>query len=351
MRTGPEHPALTGSFLTVADCIDMHAHFYGGPLPEFLRARRTGPCLRPLAGCGGEEMLAMNGAFPFTSAHFDPDVCLQQMDACGLTHRLLTFPGALGVDTLCDPGVENVITAFNAHLATLGDSSGGRLLGLGGLPLADIDMAVREVRKIRRELGLAGVILPGNYFDSVERVRSLEPVLAAANETRCHVMIHPGLRVNEPVPAKAPDHPQFRTSAVLLQAQVSQTLLTLVFSELLDVFPQITFQVVNLGGTVPFILERMESIARHRDDAPFPTERLRHLWYDSASLGPRALELAVEVFGADRVVLGSDWPIFDDDPVAGTLAPSRLTAEQKAAVAGETARALLDGLSAGEHGC
>jgi len=329
--------------------IDMHAHFYGGPLPEVLRKRDTGPRLRPAAG-GGEEMLAMNGAFPFTAAHFDPDVGLAQMDACGLTHRLLTFPGALGVDILPGAEIGRAISAFNDHLAELGASTGGRLVGLGGLPLAEMSAAAREMRRIRRELGLPGVILPANYFESLERVRELAPVLAAADETGSHVMVHPGLRVGEAPPPPAPDHPQFRTSAVVLQAQAAQTVLTLVLSDLLDAYPRISFQVVNLGGTVPFILERMESIARHRDDVPFPTARLRRLWYDSASLGPRALELAVEVFGADRVMLGSDWPIFHDDPVAGTLEPARLSPDQKAAVAGGTARALLDRLSAREFG-
>ncbi|MCC6008147.1 MAG: amidohydrolase family protein [Rhodobacteraceae bacterium] len=325
----------------------MHAHFYGGPLPELLRARREGPCLRPALN-GGEEMLAMNGAFPFTPAHFDPDVCLRQMDASGLTQRMLTFPGALGVDILSGPGIGAAISAFNEHLASLGASTGGRLIGLAGLPLAEMDVAAHEMRRTRRELGLPGVILPGNYFESIERARELEPVLVAANETGSHVMIHPGLRVGEAGPAAAPDHPQFRTSTVVLQSQVAQTVLTLLLSDLLDVFPRISFQVVNLGGTIPFILERMESIARHRDDAPFPTGRLRRLWYDSASLGPRALELAVEVFGADRVMLGSDWPIFHDDPVAGTLRPSRLSSAQKAAVSGGTAGALLARLNARE---
>ena len=34
----------------------------------------------------------------------------------------------------------------------------------------------------------------------------------------------------------------------------------------------------------------------------------RRLWFDSASMGPRALEMAVALYGADRIMLGTDWP-------------------------------------------
>ena len=79
--------------------IDMHAHFYGGGLAEMLHARRSRPCLRRRDD-GGQDMLAMNGAFPFTPDHHDIAVGLAQMDRHGLTHRMLTFPGALGLDVL-----------------------------------------------------------------------------------------------------------------------------------------------------------------------------------------------------------------------------------------------------------
>ena len=136
-------------------------------------------------------------------------------------------------------------------------------------------------------------------------------------------MLHPGLKVGEEPPAPPADFMQYRTSAVALQAQASQSALTVILSDIQDLWPRLSFQIVNLGGTLPFIFERMEAIARHRNpDAPFPTARLRNLWYDCASLGPRALELAVRVLGADRIFLGSDYPIFLDDPFARAVEPA-----------------------------
>lgn len=326
--------------------IDMHSHYYGGGLVETLRARSRRPCLRDRAD-GVTMMVAMNGEFPFTPHYYDVGVGLAEMRAQGLTHRLITFPGALGVDLLPADEIAEAISAYNDHLAQLNAESGGALIGLAGVPLDDLGRACTEVRRIRRDLGLPGIILPSNYFNSLQEADTLQPLLAAANEFGCHIMLHPGLKVGQALPPVPADFAQYRLSAVELQSSASQAALTLILSDLLDTYPDVTFQVVNLGGTLPFIFERAESIARHRNpDAPFPTKRLRRLWYDCASLGPRALEAAVKLLGADRIMLGSDYPIFKDDPYGHAVAPSDLTDAEKEQVAWKTASDLLAHLEA-----
>ena len=331
--------------MTASKRIDMHSHFYGGGLVETLRARTKRPFLRDRED-GVTVMVAMNGEFPFTEDYFDPMVGLAGMRASGLTHRLLTFPGALGVDLLPADEISGAISTYNDHLADLGTETNGALIGLAGVPLDDLDLACAEVRRVRRDLGLPGFILPSNYFNSLAEADSLRPLLDAANEYGCHVMLHPGLKVGQEPPPRPADLMQYRLSAIDLQSSASQVALTVILSDLLDTYPDITFQVVNLGGTLPFIFERIESIARHRNpDDPFPTHRLRRLWYDCASLGPRALEAAVKVLGADRIMLGSDYPIFKDDPYAHAVVPADLTDAEKKQVSWKTAHDLLTHLS------
>ena len=321
--------------------IDMHSHYYGGGLVETLRARTSRPYLHTRAD-GITEMVAMNGGFPFTPQYYDHRVGLAEMRACGLTHRLLTFPGALGVDLLPADEIAPAISAYNDHLAELSAQTGGALIGLAGVPLADMDLACTEVRRIRRDLGLPGIILPSDYFNSLAEYEEMRPLLSAANDYGCHVMLHPGLKVGQEPPPRPSDNMQYRLSAVDLQSSASQVALTVILSDMLECYPRLTVQIVNLGGTLPFILERIESIARHRNpDAPFPTDRLRRLWYDCASLGPRALEAAVKVLGADRIMLGSDYPIFKDDPYTHALMPADISAEDKEQIAWKTAAHLF----------
>ena len=325
--------------------IDMHAHFYGGGLAETLRNRTERPYIRTRRD-GVTVMVAMNGEFPFTPHYHDPEVGLADMRRQGLTHRMLTFPGALGVDLLPADEIAHTISAFNDYLAALHDQTGGALIGLAGLPLADPALARAELSRVRRVLGLPGVILPSNYFNSLAEAQELAPLLAEADAHGCHIMLHPGLKVGQNLPPRPADLVQYRLSAVDLQSSVSQVALTVILSDMLDTYPNVSFQVVNLGGTLPFIFERLESIARHRNpNEPFPTARLRRVWYDCASLGPRAVEAAVKLFGADRIMLGSDYPIFKDDPWSHALAPADLTEAEKEQVAWKTARDLLDRLA------
>ena len=327
--------------------IDMHAHYYGGGLAEALRRRSERPYLRTRED-GVTVMVAMNGEFPFTAPYHDPGVGLAGMRAQGLTHRLLTFPGALGADLLPREEIAPAISDFNDHLADLRADTGGVLTGLAGLPLADLDLARAELRRIRRDLGLPGVILPSNYFNSLAEAGALAPLLATANEHGCHIMLHPGLKVGQVPPPRPADLVQYRLSAVELQSSVAQAALTVILSDMLEDYPDISFQIVNLGGTLPFIFERLESIARHRTPGePFPTHRLRRLWYDCASLGPRAVEAAVKLFGADRIMLGSDYPIFGDDPWSHAVAPAAIGENDKEQIAWKTARDLLDRFQGG----
>lgn len=320
--------------------IDMHSHYYGG-LVEGLLSRDARPFVSRSSD-GTLTLHAMTASTVISEDYVDLDTRLKFMDERRVASQLLTFPGALGVDVIADGAVIDAIIAYNSMLADVCRSSGGRFHGLGGLPLADILASASEMRRIRRDLGLAGAILPGNYFLSIDSARRLEPVFAAANAERALLMIHPGLMVGESAPAPYPDTNVQRSSSLALQASLSQMGLTVVTACLAERFPNIVFQLVNLGGTLPFIIERMEAVATSREPfTPFPRGALRGMVYDCASLGPRALELAVKVFGADRVMLGTDYPIFSPDAVPDTVEAACLSESDRQHVLFETAANVL----------
>lgn len=324
--------------------IDMHSHYYGG-LVDDLGKRTARPFVAPNEA-GRPVLHAMTASTEMSAGYTDLDVRLAWMDANRIRTQLLTFPGALGVDVLPIAEVEGPIRAFNDHLAGIVSGSAGRFAGLAGLPLADMARAAQEMTRIRRELQLAGAILPGNYFLTVEGVRNLLPVFEAANESGALLMIHPGIMPGELPPAPYADHAVYRASVLNLQASLSHMAMTVLGEELAARFPRITFQLVNLGGTLPFILERLEAVALSRPPhAPFPRASLRGMVYDCASLGPRALELAVRVFGADRVMLGTDYPIFTPDAVRDTVEAAELTPEEKRLVLHGTAERVLESLA------
>lgn len=320
--------------------IDMHSHYYGG-LVDDLRRRTTRPFVSR-DGEGHSVLNAMTASTVMSAGYTELPARLEFLDEAGIEVQLMTFPGSLGLDVLPLPEVGEAIGRFNDHLAAICKASSGRFIGLAGLPLADIAQAAAELRRACVGLGLAGAILPGNYFLSIEQAEPLRPLFHTANEVGALLLIHPGLASGEMPPGPYPDHSVYRASALNLQASISQMGMTLLFSTLLDDYPDLKVQLVNLGGTLPFIVERLEAIALSRPPhEPFPRARLRRLHYDCASLGPRALEIAVKIIGADRIMLGTDYPIFTPTNVLDLIAQAEITEAERALVRSGTARALL----------
>lgn len=321
--------------------IDMHSHFYGAGLPEAMRRRRGIPKLVRNAD-GSETLWAMTAKFPFGDRYTELAPRRGFLKDSGLEAQLLTFPGALGLDVQPVTEVAGTLSAYNENLAGICADHPGQFFGLGGLPLADMAAAAEELRRLRRDLGLLGAVLPGNMLLSLEKLEALRPLFRVGEALGAHFMVHPGLAPGESPPPPFDDHQAYRASTVQLQSAISQTVLTLILSDVLERYPNVSFQVVNLGGTIPMLVERMIQTAAHRTpDRPFPEDRLRSLYYDTASMGPRAVEFAVRVLGADRIMLGTDFPIFRSDPTA-ILEDADMTADERRQVAGGTARTVID---------
>ncbi|MEQ9349894.1 MAG: amidohydrolase family protein, partial [Alphaproteobacteria bacterium] len=176
---------------------------------------------------------------------------------------------------------------------------------------------------------------------------ALEPVLRQADQDGGHIMIHPGLRADQELSVpKFADHHQHRASTIALQTALSHVMVTLMFGDLTERFPNISFQVINLGGTLPYLLERMDEVSRLRTpDDPLPSSRARRVYVDSASLGPRALELAVRTYGADRIMLGSDFPIFTGDGPRRAVEEAAIGDDDKRRILSGTATAIIDRLA------
>ncbi len=320
---------------------DTHAHFYGETLFRHLAARAETPRVETRAG--QRWMVTPTSAFPLVGGFVSTAERLGWMDAQGIDRQLITFPGALGPDVLPIGESLDLVRDVNDELAATCAAHPGRFVALAGLPLADLDRSAEELARVVRRLGHVGAIIPSNYFHSLAGIAALAPVLEAADAVGAHLMLHPGQRHDESLAPKPwPDLAMHRASTIELHAGITHALISLIHSDALRRYPHITWQVVNLGGTFPFVVERMDHIVATRDPAaPRPSALLGDIVFDCASLGPRALEMAVGVFGADRVMFGTDYPIFTSGVSASALAEAWISDDERAMVASGTALATL----------
>ena len=331
--------------------IDMHTHFVPAPMADALRERREPPWIEAMPD-GTERIHLPIEHLAFGPQYMDMDARIEFMDARGVDRQLLSFPGLFGLDSLPADECLPLLKLFNDETAAVCRAHPDRFSGLAALPFADIDAAVAELERGCTELGLAGAILPNNAFVSVAEAEKLRPVFEAASRLKVHLFIHPGRRPDEvPPPGTGPKGSPFpdlvfARQALGVQAAVAQTTATLLFSDVLDDFPDATVHVANLGGTLPMVIERMEHVAETRDvpgDRPMKRARDSRLHVDCSSLGARALEIAVAIFGADRIVVGTDCPIFSTDWTLAAIRDADLSDADRRAILHENAERLLGG--------
>jgi len=329
--------------------IDMHTHFVPTQMADALRRRTEPPWIEAMPD-GSERIHLPIGALDFGGDYSDMDARIAFMDARGVDRQVLSFPGLFGLDSLPLEECGALLGLFNDEVAALSRAHPDRFTGLAALPFADMDAAVAELRRGCTELGLAGAILPNNAFLTIVEAEKLRPVFEAGNEIGVHFFIHPGRRPDEVPPPGAgnSDNPfpdlGFARQALNVQANVAHATATLLFSDFLDDYSNVTVHMANLGGTLPMVIERMEQVAETRGiEGDRPMTRTKRLHVDCSSLGARSLELAVAIFRADRIVMGTDCPIFSTDWTLAAIRDANVSDADRQAILTGNAERLLSG--------
>ena len=325
---------------------DFHAHWIPDALADALRRRDAKPHIAK-GPDGAERFYIHRESLAYGPNYSDLAARIRFMDKHGVGRQLLSLAGLFGID--CLPAAESLplVRLYNDATAAARRAHPDRVVGLAALPLDDMTAAVAELTRARRELGFAGAILPCDGFLSAAIAGSMRPLFEAGQKLGAHFFLHPGPLPERLVPkveAAPPitDNGDIRHTTLNVQARISQAMVTLLFTDFLEPYPDVTLHVANLGGMLPFVIERMDHVARERTpDAPPPSSRMHRVHVDCASLGPRAIELAVAVFGADRVVLGTDCPIFSTAYSLGSIAEARISEPDRQKILDANAEALL----------
>lgn len=324
--------------------VDWHVHWLPPELADALRARSRPP--RIVGGAnGGERLEVYREALPVSPDLIETGRRRTFMDRHGVSKQVLSLPGLFGIDSLPAGESAPLVRLFNDALAALMAQHPDRFSGLAALPLADPAAAVGELARAMGLPGFVGAILPADAFLTRRDAETWAPLLEAANAHRAHIFIHPG-----PIPAGAasapPDHgdnANLRHIVLDVQARLSAVTVTLTLTDFLDSFPDIYVQVANLGGSVPMMVERMDHVSSRRTpDAPLPSSRMSRIYVDTSSFGPKSIALAAGTFGADRVLLGTDHPIFDTERTLAAIRSSGLPGSAVAGILGGNGAALLD---------
>jgi len=327
--------------------IDMHAHWRPAEIADALRARTREP--RILRNQDGAEVLKSGrmGEEPLAKAFDDVDFHLARMDRQGVETSVLSLLGSFcWIEAQPLEEAEPLCRAVNDGFSAICQRHPGRFAAYAALPLTDIPAAATE---LERALGLPGMIgaqIPGNYFLTRRDAEAMRPLLEVANRHHAALFIHHGPRPGDAFPkvASDTDNARRRNGTLDMQASLSSVMVTLCLTDYLADYPDAMIQVHNLGGNLPYEVERMD----HRSllDTPeeeLPSSRVRQakVYVDCNSFGPRAIEAAVSLYGAERIVCGTDGTEFGCDWTRKALAEAQIGAEAREQILHRNAAAML----------
>lgn len=215
----------------------------------------------------------------------------------------------------------------------------GRFLGLAHVPpLAP--GAPQELERAVRHLGFRGAGITssvcGRTLDSPE----LEPFYRKVCDLGVPLVVHP---ISAPMAAGGlKEFHLTRSLGRIFEMALATT--RLLHSGILEKFPALRLVISHLGGAFFAIKQRLAPAYYTGAPADLFDRCLHQLYFDTAPpfWGPAELKTAVEVLGADHVVLGSDYPIVIDLPGAtSSLEALPLAADQRRAILGKNALALF----------
>jgi aminocarboxymuconate-semialdehyde decarboxylase len=329
----------------VSDGVDVHTHIFAPGWPDFA-ARHGGdrwPRLEgdPATGC----KLYIGATFNrnLTPHAFDPARRIEDMDRTGIAVQLLS-PAP---PTFCYWAPAEAAAEWhrmqNDAIAEIVARHPTRFLGAAGLPLQAPDQAVKELDRVVTRLRFPAVEVAGNVDGRDLDDASLAPVWEAAAALGVAVLVHP----------QAPilGDPRFRkdnlTQVAGFPLETALCMTRVIFGGVLDRWPAIRWCFAHGGGAFPYILPRLDHGWHMAEEAhavipSAPSTYVRRVWIDSLTLSPRVLAFALETFGVERIVLGSDYPfkLGVSDPV-GELAPLGLDAATHRRLRADNARVLL----------
>jgi aminocarboxymuconate-semialdehyde decarboxylase len=301
---------------------DVHAHIVPVELMELLRADGSKFGIEVLRNQEGNEMLRLAGRLeigPFPDNLFDLDARFQAMDEGGVDIQLVGHRTEFSAYALDGDKGANYARAFNRILADVVSSHPDRLLALGTVPLQDPKRAAEELAHAVQELGMVGVEIASNIDGRPLDQAGLDPFWEAANELRCFVLLHP----NDPL--RGVDLSRyFMANMVGRPAESTVAIAYLLFSGVLDRYPDLVVAMVHGGGYMPYQLGRWEKaykvvphIAGKNIGQP-PIEYVKRLYFDSLVHIPQALSYLLELVGPSQVLVGTDYPyeMAERSPVA-----------------------------------
>jgi len=322
--------------------IDVHNHYYP---PEYLDALTpAGSMLKITHDADGNPVVHYPGDYNvMVPGHRDIAYRQSVLDEHGVTMQMITLTTPATHVEKPDVAVK-LATIVNDAMGRIRQERKDRFVPLATLPLCDPKASAAELQRAMRDLKLPGAMIFSNINGVGLDDERFWPVYEAANDLDAVIMIHPTF----PLGVEAMEQYWLMPlNGFLFDTTLAAS--KLVFSGVVKRYPRIRWILAHLGGTIPYLAERLDrgwrafKDCRAHIDEPPTTYLKKHFWYDTVNFSTGPLMLAIDFAGVDRILAGSDYPhkIGSIPLMKESIQALPISDEDKAKIYGENAAKLL----------
>lgn len=240
---------------------------------------------------------------------WDPNARTKEMDMTEVSVQVLsTIPVLFNYWAKPEHGLETS-RFFNDHIAQCVDLYPTRFVGLGTVPLQDIDLAIKEMERCVTELKMPGLEIGSNINNMNLSDPYFEPFWEAAEQLGCSLFIHPWEMMGEDLMKK-----YWLPWLVGMPAETARAISSMIFGGVFERHPNLKVAFAHGGGSFPFTIGRIEHGYNVRpdlcaiDNEVNPREYLGKFWIDALTHDDKALKYIVDIMGENKICMGSDYP-------------------------------------------
>jgi aminocarboxymuconate-semialdehyde decarboxylase len=273
------------------------------------------------------------------------EVRLADMDRMGIDIQAVC-PAPFQTYYWTEPGFGAELSRqVNDRLAQIVATWPERFVALGTVPLQDVGLAVAELERCVKQLGLRGVEINPSVrgMDLTDPRLNLDKFFAKAQELDVIIFMHPiGYTQGE----RLVDH--YFNNVIGNPLETTVAVSHLIFGGVMERHPKLKVVLPHAGGYLAHYWARMDHAHRARPDChtlikKAPSSYLRKFYFDTITFDPGMLGQLIDKYGADHVLLGTDYPydMGEEDPVGLINSVPRLARDDKERIMGTNAARLL----------
>lgn len=325
-------------------CTDIHNHIVPENFPAYAgrNVNVPWPSMAEAHACHRHVMISGKVYRTVADGSWSVARRISDMDTAGVTRQALSpMPELLSYWLPLDDA-RVLIRYLNDQIATMIDQAPNRFLGLGCVPLQDVDAAIREMEYVMNTLKFQGVEIASHVNGVSIGDPRFEPFFAAAAKMNAAIFVHALRPAGQDRIVGA-----FSEQAVAFPGDIGLAVASMITGGIAERNPGLKIAFSHGGGAFAMMLPRLvhgwNNIPKAKESLPqSPREYARKFYYDCLVFDPQAIKHLIYSFGSSQLMIGSDYPfnMGDTDPV-GTLKKAGLDDETFVAIMQKNAERFL----------